>query len=285
MRARAVEEAVGALVDGVQTPNPEALEEEPEDVARKMDFVRANMGSGEPLYYRPEEYARASAISDAVAAIEERASEAAEGRTEEGASTSERRWDGSVNGLNERLTALGTTGGAEGLRQRFGELNAKLKVPPSRRALLRRAVYLALTSAADAIVDGVETARGLAEGDARGEVDAAAAEEAPGDGGAGEEAAAELADAELDEEVLRARAEAKERALREEAVRQATNRAAEALDGLERNLETADAAVCAILDGKVRALIEEMENSLADRASLDWEVFVLERQRQRLLHG
>ncbi|GAQ89000.1 hypothetical protein KFL_004770070 [Klebsormidium nitens] len=283
VRARAVEEAIQALVDGVQTPNPRGAEapEDPEEVAREMDFVRANLGSGEPLYFRPD--ARASAICDAVIAIEDRASEAAEGQTEEGASTSKRRWDGSVNRLNERLTALGTAGGAEGLRQRFGELNEKLKVPPNRRALLRRAVYLALTSAADTIVDGVETAR---EGDARGEADAAAAE-GPGDGARGEseEAGAELADAELDEEVLRARAEAKERAFREEAVRQATNRAAEALDGLEWNLEIADAAVCTILDGKVRALLEKTESSQADRASLDWEVFALERQKQRLLHG
>jgi hypothetical protein len=288
VRTRAVEEALCAIIDAVQTPNPvhNDSSEEEDDVARKLEFVRRNLGGGEPVYYLQEEYARVAAVADAVAAIEERATKRSDAQSEEGGSTSKgsskERWNGSVQELKGRLELLGSVGGAEGLRQRFVALTERMRIPPNRRAILRRAMLLTLLQAADGVVDGVEASRAFSS-----------AEERNGQGNMSEdvgtsetevEKAGEV-DIEPDEEVLKAQIEARERAFREEAVRRSTERASTAFDGFEEALEHSDRSISRILEEEASKVIERGESTGADKALLDWTVFSLERQKQRLLQG
>lgn len=288
VRTRAVEEALSALIDAVQTPNPvhNDSSEEEDNVARELEFVRRNLGGDEPVYFRQEEYARVAAVADAVAAIEDRASKGSDGQAEEGNLTSKgsskERWNGSIQELKGRLELLGNAGGAEGLRQRFVNLTEKMRIPPKRRAILRRAMLLTLVKAVEGVIEGVEDSRALSSSEERN--GQASMDEVVGTSETGEEKAGEV-EIEPDEEVLKAQIEARERAFREEAVRCATERASAAFDGFEEALERSDRSISRILDEEASKVTERGERTGADKALLDWTVFSLERQKQRLLQG
>jgi hypothetical protein len=288
VRTRAVEEALCALFDAVQTPKPvhNDSSKEEDDFARELEFVRRNMGGDEPVYYRQKEYARVAAVADAVAAIEERASKGSDAKSAEGDSTfdesSKERWSGSIQELKGRLELLGSAGGAEGLRQRFMELTEKIRIPPNRRAILRRAMLLSLVNAADGVVEGVEESRALSRAEERNGQGSMG--EDVGTSETGEEKAGE-AEIEPDEEVLKAQSEARERAFREEAVRRSTERASTAFDGFEEALEQSDRSIGRIFDDEASKVVGRGESTGADKASLDWTVFSFERQKQRLLQS
>ena len=203
---------------------------------------------------------RSLAIADAVSAMEERASKDGE------ALTSKVRWDGSVKELTERIETLA---GADGLKERLREVTEKLKLPLSRRALLRRVMLLTLRHVADGVFEGVESARASER-----------AAELAGTSEGNEEGV------EPDEEAIAAQREERERATKEEILRKSLENASTAFDGLEGHIGRSEERVCEILDRKVSEVIERSRGlSEEAKAASEWEVFALQRQKQSLIQS